>query len=129
MQHLDYRPSLTSNSQLRFHPSSPHVLLSGSTDGLVNIYDTRVADEDEVILQTFNHDASIHRAGFLSADEVFALSHDERLALYSCDPGFEHGAAATDFGDAREVIGCRYVANVVAKTDGLGAIIGAGSQE
>lgn len=118
---------------LRFHPRDAALLLSGSTDGLVNLYDTRVADEDDVTLQTLNHNASIHDAGFLSPTDVFALSHDERFALYDVadDDGARSGDAAQDFGDLRDTLGggTQYVAAVTPKTDGTGAVIGAGSQE
>ncbi|KFG82962.1 hypothetical protein MANI_022579 [Metarhizium anisopliae] len=115
-------------TQLAFRPGQPAFLLSGSTDGLVNVYDTRVADEDDVTLQTFNHGASIHRAGFLTGTEVVALSHDEQFALYDVDEGAEGGDAAQNWGDLRSVLGCQYVADVMGKTDGSGAIIGAGAQ-
>jgi len=41
----------------------------------------------------------------------------------------EKGSAVTDFGDARVALGCRYVADVMPKVGGVGAIVGAGSQE
>ncbi|KAI0178956.1 WD40 repeat-like protein [Hypoxylon sp. FL1284] len=116
-------------TELNFHPSDHNILLSGSTDGLVNICDTRITDEDEVVIQTFNHDASIHHASFLNDTEVFALSHDEKLALYDMAENHENGAATTDFGDMRSVLGCQYVANVSAKSNGAGAVIGAGAHE
>ncbi|TWU76208.1 hypothetical protein ED733_003817 [Metarhizium rileyi] len=116
-------------TELVFHPAEPAVLLSGSTDGLVNVYDTRIADEDDVTLRTFNHDASIHHAGFLTDTEVVALSHDERFSLYDMDEGRDNGAAAQTWGDLRTVLACQYVADVKGKTDGSGAIIGAGAQE
>lgn len=115
--------------QLNFHPSDHNILLSGSTDGLVNICDTRITDEDEVIIQTFNHDASIHHAAFLNDTEVFAISHDEKLALYDVAESHENGAATTNFGDMRQVLGCQYVANIFAKSNGAGAVIGAGTHE
>lgn len=114
---------------LAFHPTEPALLLSGSTDGLVNVYDTRVADEDEVTLQTFNHDASIHCAGFLTGTELLALSHDEQFALYDMAEENPTGNATRHFGDLRRLLGCQYVADVTAKTDGSGAIVGAGAQE
>ncbi|KAI4865313.1 WD40 repeat-like protein [Hypoxylon rubiginosum] len=116
-------------TEVNFHPSDHNILLSGSTDGLVNICDTRITDEDEVIIQTFNHDASIHHAAFLNDTEVFALSHDEKLALYDMAETHENGAATTNFGDMRNVLGCQYVANVFAKSNGTGAVIGAGAHE
>ncbi|KAI1802879.1 WD40 repeat-like protein [Daldinia bambusicola] len=116
-------------TELNFHPNDHNILLSGSTDGLVNICDTRIADEDEVIIQTFNHDASIHHAGFLNDTEVYALSHDEKLALYDVAENHQNGAATTDFGDMRQVLGCQYIANITAKSNGAGAVIGAGAHE
>ncbi|KAI3324838.1 WD40 repeat-like protein [Xylariaceae sp. AK1471] len=116
-------------TELNFHPSNPNILLSGSTDGLVNICDTRITDEDEVVIQTFNHGSSIHHAAFLNDTEVYALSHDERLALYDMAEGYEKGAATTDFGDMRAVLGCQYVANIFSKANGAGAVIGAGAHE
>lgn len=93
------------------------------------MYDTRIADEDDLTLQTFNHNSSIHHAAFLTGTEIMALSHDEHFALYDMDEKAENGDATQDFGDLRSVMGCQYVANVTQKTDGTGAIIGAGAQE
>ncbi|KAG5954235.1 hypothetical protein E4U58_000123, partial [Claviceps cyperi] len=116
-------------TKLAFHPSEPAVLLSGSTDGLVNIYDTRVADEDEMTVQTFNHNASIHHAEFLTSTEVMALSHDEHFSLYDVAEERENGDALQVFGDLRTMLGCQYVASVAMKSDGRGAVVGCGSQE
>jgi WD40 repeat protein len=114
---------------LTYHPSNAHILLSGSTDGLVSIHDTSVADEDEMTVQTLNLGASVHRAGFLADALVCALSHDERFALYDVSEEHGSGDALCDFGDLREGLGCQYVADVVPKVDGSGAIVGTGSQE
>ncbi|KAF5020921.1 hypothetical protein F66182_7073 [Fusarium sp. NRRL 66182] len=116
-------------TDLAFNPSNPALLLSGSTDGLVNVYDTRVADEDDLTVQTCNADASIHRATWLSATEVAALSHDERCALYDVSEEHANGDAVQDFGDMRSALGCQYVADITPKMDGSGAILGAGAQD
>ncbi|KAG5995588.1 hypothetical protein E4U54_002829 [Claviceps lovelessii] len=116
-------------TELTFHPSDPAVLLSGSTDGLVNVYDTRVSDEDDLTVQTFNHNASIHHAAFLTSTEVLALSHDEQFALYDVAEERENGDAVQVFGDLRSALGCQYVAGVTVKTDGSGAVIGCGAQD
>jgi hypothetical protein len=124
-------------TQLAFHPSpaQAQLLLSGSTDGLVSVHDTSVADEDELTIQTLNLNASIHRAAFIGGAQaqatslVGALSHDERFAVYDVGEERSSGDAVRDFGDLRAVLGCQYVADVVPKADGTGAILGAGSQE
>lgn len=117
-------------TELNFHPTDANLLLSGSTDGLVNVYDLKITDEDEVIAQTFNHGASIHHSGFLNRTDLFALSHDEKFALYDLAEGQEKGSAIANFGDTRETLGCQYIANVLPKSgaDGpAGAVIGAGT--
>ncbi|KAH7156562.1 WD40-repeat-containing domain protein [Dactylonectria macrodidyma] len=116
-------------TDLAFNPSNPALLLSGSTDGLVSVHDTRITDEDDLTVQTCNHDASIHRAAWLAPTEIAALSHDERCALYDVAEERANGDATHDFGDLRPVLGCQYVADVTPKVDGSGAIIGAGSQD
>jgi glutathionyl-hydroquinone reductase len=94
----------------------------------VSVSDTRVADEDEVVVQTFNH-GSVHRAGFLNATEVYAASHDEKFALYDMAEHAVTGAATLDLGDIRDRLGCRYLAAVTAKMDGAGAVLGVGLPE
>lgn len=102
--------------------------MSGSTDGLVNVYDTRVTDEDEVIIQTFNH-GSIHRAGFLNGTEIYAASHDEKVALYDISEDHDAGSATLELGDIRQAVGCQYLTDILPKPDGAGAVVGLGSQE
>lgn len=117
-------------TELSFHATQPALLLSGSTDGLVNVYDTRITDEDEVVVQTFNHNSSVHHAAFLApSSEILAISHDEKFALYDVGEDRVDGNATQDFGDLREVLGCQYIANITPKMDGAGAIIGSGSTE
>ncbi|KAK4241574.1 WD40-repeat-containing domain protein [Achaetomium macrosporum] len=114
-------------TELTYHPTNPSLLLSGSTDGLVNITDTSIADEDEAVQQTFNH-GSVHRAGFLNETEVFAASHDEKFALYDMAEQTRTGAATVDFGDVRTLLGCQYLAAVAPKLGGMGAVVGVGAQ-
>lgn len=53
---------------LSFHPSPalPHVLLSGSVDGVLNTYDVRIADEDDALQSTLQVGASIAEAGWMA---------------------------------------------------------------
>lgn len=51
---------------LCFHPEKEGVLLSGSTDGLMTVYDVRQgADEDDAVLSAANSGASLARGGWL----------------------------------------------------------------
>ena len=114
--------------QLAFHPTDPKVLLSGSTDGLVNIYDTTISDEDDVLLQVFNHGASIAHTAFLSEKQLFALSHDEKFTVYGLTYQDDcPESLPNEFGDLRPRLGCEYVCGFSISSDG-NAIVGAGSQ-
>ncbi|KAK0729013.1 WD40-repeat-containing domain protein [Apiosordaria backusii] len=117
-------------TELTFHPTTPNLLLSGSTDGLVNISDTLITDEDDLVLAAFNH-GSVHHAGFLNqGTEIYAASHDEKFALYDMSEQTpEKGSALLDMGDIREAVGCQYLANVVPKLGNAGAVVGVGSQD
>lgn len=95
-------------TDVRFHPSQPNKLVSGSTDGIVNVYDLNITDESEAVTHAFNHDASIHRCGFLDEPRVFALSHMETLAVYEAT---DENTETKDFGDLREAWNCQYVAD------------------
>ncbi|MCJ1466622.1 hypothetical protein MMC07_005242 [Pseudocyphellaria aurata] len=114
-------------SRLQFHPANPSYLLSGSTDGLVNIYDTAVPDEEEALFQITNHGSSIHHAGFLSSTEFYALSHDENLSVYHVIKPHEtvENAIPFKFGDLRSVLHCEYVIDIIPLGNGQ-AIIGTG---
>ncbi|ODQ53555.1 WD40 repeat-like protein [Saitoella complicata NRRL Y-17804] len=105
---------------LAFYPNQDHLLLSGSCDGLVSIFDLNVEDEDDAVLQVVNHNASIHRAGFLaSGDAFFALSHMETFTIFplrleTAERDVDDVSAEVkpiEFGDLRQVLGCDYVQN------------------
>ena len=80
----------------------------------MNIYDTTISDEDDALLQVVNH-GSVHHAGFLSEDAIYALSHDENFSIY---PRHSSEEAATEpppiaFGDLRPALKCSYVVQVL----------------
>lgn len=100
-------------SKLQYHPTRNHILLSGSTDGLVNIYDTRIADENDALAQVINH-GSVHHAGFLNDRTIYALSHDEVFAIYPATDPDENteDPQPSQFGNLRDSLGCEYVAQL-----------------
>ncbi|KAI6250627.1 hypothetical protein HI914_00298 [Erysiphe necator] len=116
-------------TDLKFHPMSPNILLSGSTDGLINIFNTNITAEEEALYQTFNHGASIHHCNFLNDFDIFALSHDEKFSIYKMLTNLEDESAEREevhFGDLRGVLGGEYVADVQRRPGGE-AVVGIGS--
>lgn len=100
---------------LRFHPEyqSNHLLLSGSTDGCVNVYDLQHEDEDDCLYQVVNF-SSISQADWLPHNKIFTRSHMETFAIHRLNDATERDELTeiTDFGDVRDKWNCEYVINV-----------------
>ncbi|RMZ84265.1 hypothetical protein DV738_g775, partial [Chaetothyriales sp. CBS 135597] len=98
---------------LNFHPSKSNILLSGGDDGLVSLFDTAVQEEDDSLVQAFNH-APIHKAGFVDPSAVYALSSDQNLAIH---PVFEDQRESEPgpvlLGDMRPLVPCEYVIDLL----------------
>lgn len=113
----------------KFHPTRKNILLSGATDGYVNVYDLEVIDEDDALLQCINY-ASVHSAGFTTENRVYVLSHMETFSMFDLsskediDPEFVSESSSPrsntqkrgdkDFGDIREAWDCEYVIDLYA---------------
>lgn len=70
-------------------------------------------------MQVVNH-GSVHHAGFLAEDAIYALSHDEIFSVY---PRHSSEEAATEpspipFGDLRPALDCNYVVQVLRRSGG-----------
>jgi WD repeat-containing protein 89 len=107
-----------------FHPSRENLLLIGGDDGLVSIFDVNVAEEDDSLVQGVTH-GPIHKAGFLHANALFALSSDQNLALHPVySPERDQEPAAARLGDLRSIVPCEYVIDVVRTGGGFGVATG-----
>ncbi|KAI7160885.1 WD40 repeat-like protein [Hortaea werneckii] len=124
----DYAESHTDSiTQLAFHPTAPHVVLSGSTDGLVSLFNGNESDEEEALQTVFNPRSAVHCAGFLSPEEVYVFTTDEQFLIYplptsTSTEGDGDGQSSAeqqqqqqprDFGDVREKLNCMYVINLL----------------
>nr|XP_020467180.1 WD repeat-containing protein 89 [Monopterus albus]XP_020467181.1 WD repeat-containing protein 89 [Monopterus albus] len=71
-------------TQVCFHPRDRDRLASGSTDGLVNVFDLSRGAEEEALLATCNSDSSASSVCWSGADytQLGCLSHDEGLHLW-----------------------------------------------
>lgn len=99
-------------------------------DGLINVYDTTIADEDDALIHIINHGSSISHAGFLSDTEIYALSHDESFTVQELDDPSEAsptGQSRLVFGDLRPLLKCDYIVDIIQSARPKEAIIGAGS--
>ncbi|SCU90892.1 LAMI_0E03994g1_1 [Lachancea mirantina] len=96
-----------------FHPSDPNVLMSGSTDGYVNIYDLAQPEEDDALHQVINF-ASIHSCGWLAPKRIFTLSHMETFGIHELNDKSDDPTEPQprDFGDIRSDWNCDYVVDV-----------------
>ncbi|KAF2730244.1 WD40 repeat-like protein [Polyplosphaeria fusca] len=113
---LEYVESHTDTiTSLELHPSLPTLLLSSSTDGLVNIFDTSKPDEEDALFQVINHRSAIARAGFMfPTTDVYCLGTSETVSFYALQSENEadEEPAPKVFGDVREQLGCEYLAKM-----------------
>ncbi|KAG9202558.1 hypothetical protein G6514_004296 [Epicoccum nigrum] len=96
-------------TSLQLHPTLPTLLLSSSTDGLVNIFDISQAEEDDALYQVINHGSAIAHAGFMyPSTDIYALGTDETMSFYALQSQKEEEEEPTpkSFGDVREPLGC-----------------------
>jgi hypothetical protein len=79
-----------------------------------------ITDEDDALLQVINH-GSIHHAGFLSEQAVFALSHDEVFSVHPItnpDSDEANDPTPIQFGDLRQPLNCEYVVQTLTGPQG-----------
>ncbi|KAF3986856.1 hypothetical protein FT663_04194 [Candidozyma haemuli var. vulneris] len=101
-------------TDIKFHPTMTQYLMSGSTDGYVNIYDLREEDEDEALHQVINYN-SVHTCNFIREKRISVLSHMETLLfseLNNVDYENPEEPQPSDIGDLRVWPHCEYVIEV-----------------
>lgn len=114
---------------LDFHPARDNLLLSGGDDGAVCVFDSRIEEEQDSLLQAISH-GPIHKAGFLGQTDIYALSSDQILALHSltvddAEDETSQTIAPDQLGDLRPAIPCEYVIDVLHS--GPGHVVACGS--
>ncbi|KAI5950963.1 hypothetical protein KGF54_004037 [Candida jiufengensis] len=88
---------------LEFHPTLTNYLMSGSTDGYVNIYDLSKPDEDDALHQVINF-GSVHSCNFITESRISILTHIETLMFHDLnDTNYEELVSPKfdDVGDLR----------------------------
>lgn len=76
-------------TQVKFHPSQPDSLATGSTDGLVCVFDISQTSEDDAILWTFNTESSVSKIGWTGEKQtdVYCITHDDALHVWDSVEG------------------------------------------
>lgn len=104
-------------TDIKFHPTIDHYMMLGLTDGYVNVYDIREADEDELIHQTINY-SLVHSCHWTLERRIGVLSHMETLGFFDLnDTNYEEIGEAQphDFGDVRLMWkDCEYVVDLLS---------------
>jgi WD repeat-containing protein 89 len=113
-------------TQIQFHPTISNMMMSGSTDGLINLYNLqdlskeRIVDEnvetaeDDALYQVIKED-SISKLGYFGPlfEYVYSVTHIETFSIYK----FEQGERLNSYGDIRKstpelqldyCVGCAY---------------------
>ncbi|KAH8299872.1 hypothetical protein KR044_007111, partial [Drosophila immigrans] len=76
-----------------FHANNPDYLCSGSTDGLINVFDIKQSDEDDALLNTINTESSVHRLNWhrneKGQDLISCITHTNDFMSYECQEGDE----------------------------------------
>ncbi|CAI5755676.1 unnamed protein product [Candida verbasci] len=110
-----HRDDITS---IQFHPILKNYLMSGSTDGYVNIYNLNEIDEDDALHQVINFN-SVHSCHFSNMNRISILSHMETFIIHDLnDTNYEdeNQGKFIEFGDLRNKWeNCKYVITIDPK--------------
>ncbi|XP_001605514.1 WD repeat-containing protein 89 [Nasonia vitripennis] len=72
-------------TSLAFHPTKRDALSSGSTDGLINVFDLTQTSEDSALTYSLNTESSVDRIGWLTNDNLWCTTHTHSLQLWNCE--------------------------------------------
>ncbi|CAG9863423.1 unnamed protein product [Phyllotreta striolata] len=99
-------------TQVKFHPEDMNSLISGSIDGLINIYDLSQRCEDDALTDTFNTEESVDQLSWIRNNNKYNIScitHTSDVQLWDRDQG-EVCNALTKLDVANNI--SKYVDNV-----------------
>ncbi|CAH1364332.1 unnamed protein product [Tenebrio molitor] len=75
-------------TQVKFHPDDSNKLISGATDGLINIYDLSQSREDDALIDSLNTESSIEKLGWLQRggkDVISCVTPTEDVQFWKMD--------------------------------------------
>ncbi|XP_077180014.1 WD repeat-containing protein 89 isoform X2 [Paroedura picta] len=92
-------------TRICFHPRRPNMVASGSTDGLVNVFDINRDNEDDALTSTCNSGSSVSFVGWSGKDfwQVYCTTHDEGFSWWDLTQlDTEEPVVLLQIPDARE---------------------------
>ncbi|CAH0549994.1 unnamed protein product [Brassicogethes aeneus] len=75
-------------TQVKFHQNDSNKLISGSTDGLINIYDLSQTNEDDALIDSMNTESSIEKLTWYSEnkdDYIGCCTHTADVQIWKLD--------------------------------------------
>lgn len=74
---------------VKFHPSNPDRLASGSTDGLINVYDISQPNEDDALEYCMNTESSVCKMNWYKDEEdkdlMSCITHMNEVHIYDVE--------------------------------------------
>lgn len=78
-------------TSLAFHPEKQNCLLSGSTDGLINMFDLTQTTEESALTICLNTESSVDKIGWLDNSDVWCTTHTHELQLWHHEDAIPFG--------------------------------------
>ncbi|XP_049817708.1 WD repeat-containing protein 89 [Aethina tumida] len=75
-------------TQVKFDPTDSNKLISGSTDGLINIYDLSQSDEDDALIDSLNTESSVEKLQWYKEDNndyITCITHTADVQLWKTE--------------------------------------------
>lgn len=76
-------------TQIKFHPSNPNFFASGSTDGLINVFDISKTSEDDALQSCYNTVSSVDKINWhkniYDRDVLSIITHTNDLHIYNVE--------------------------------------------
>ncbi|XP_043405656.1 WD repeat-containing protein 89 isoform X1 [Chelonia mydas] len=94
-------------TKICFHPIKPNLVVSGSTDGLVNVFDINKENEDDALIATCNSNSSVSFIGWSGKDykQVYCMTHTEGFCWWDLTQiDTEEPMTLLQILDVREVV-------------------------
>ncbi|KAL0279052.1 UNVERIFIED_CONTAM: hypothetical protein PYX00_000692 [Menopon gallinae] len=72
-------------TQIVFHPDKPEFVATGSTDGLINLFDITKTSEEDALSHSLNTESSVAKVRWHGNTRLSCLTHTEAVQLWSVD--------------------------------------------